>query len=75
MEKETENQELMEVEEVEKFMKSFYGTLKYYSFIREEGDMKSVHHLHYHFLPGELPSQPFEIMMQKQGFAEKLDTE
>lgn len=54
-------------------MKDFYKNTRYYSFIREEGEVKSVHHLHYHFLPGELFSKPFEKMLIEQGFEEKLD--
>jgi diadenosine tetraphosphate (Ap4A) HIT family hydrolase len=65
-------EEWADFREVEIFMKSFYQEIKYYSFIREEGETKSVHHLHYHFLPGELPSDPFKSLLKEQGFEEIL---
>lgn len=66
-------EEWADYKNVEIFMKEFYGELKYYNFIREEGETKSVHHLHYHFLPGEVLSEPFEKMLTEQGYEEKLE--
>jgi diadenosine tetraphosphate (Ap4A) HIT family hydrolase len=44
-------EEFCELQDVEKFMKNFYGDKKYFSFIRQTGEAKSLHHLHYHYLP------------------------
>ncbi len=61
-------EEWSEFGEVEVFMKNFYQDKKYFSFIREDGDVKSIHHLHYHFLPGEILPGAIEEMLQKQWF-------
>jgi len=60
------SEEWGEFGEVEKFMKKFYGDTNYFSFIREDGKVKSIHHLHYHFLPGEVLPQDIENMLTKQ---------
>lgn len=65
-------EEWADYKNVEIYMKEFYKEEKYYSFIREEWETKSVHHLHYHFLPGELLSEPFEKMLTEQGYEEEL---
>lgn len=61
-----------EFRKVEKFMEKFFQNTSYYSFIRERGKKKSIHHLHYHFLPWEIPSEPFEKLLKEQWFEELL---
>jgi len=66
-------EEWSEFGSVETFMKDFYGDSPYISFIREVGEIKSIHHLHYHFIPWELPSEPLIENMKEQGFEEILE--
>lgn len=48
-------EEMSEFPEVEKFMADFYKDHDdYWSMIRQRSDLKSVAHLHYHYLPGEI---------------------
>lgn len=54
--------------DVEKFLSEYYGEKKYFSFIRENGNFKSMNHLHYHYLPGEVCDQYIEAMLESQGF-------
>lgn len=55
------------------FMWEFYWDESYFSFIREKGEAKSVHHLHYHFLPGELECEPLIDMLQRQWIPSDID--
>lgn len=50
-------------------MSEFYGEQKYFSFIRQTWDAKSLHHLHYHYLPWEVWEDSIEDMLSKQGFS------
>jgi len=56
-----------EFSKIHQFMFDFYWDESYFSFIREKGETKSIHHLHYHFLPWELECGPLENMLQQQG--------
>lgn len=59
-------QQWAEYKEVENFMYNFYQWDNYFSFIREVWEIKSIHHLHYHFLPGEMECGPLEKMLKNQ---------
>lgn len=59
-------EEWIEFKKIEDFMYNFYGEESYFSFIRERGEKKSIHHLHFHFLPGELECDPIIQMLQEQ---------
>lgn len=59
--------ELSELPKINVFMKNFYWALPYFSFIREVGESKSIDHLHYHYLPGNIYDEPLEEMLKKQG--------
>lgn len=61
-------EEYLEMLDVEKFLSEYYGEKKYFSFIRENGNFKSMNHLHYHYLPGEVCDQYIEAMLESQGF-------
>ena len=60
-------EEWAEYKEVETFMYDYYSWKSYFSFIREIGNEKSIHHLHYHFLPGEMKCPPLISMLREQG--------
>lgn len=59
-------EEFQEFKEVEKFMFEYFGWEKYFSFIRQSGEAKSLHHLHYHYLPGEMLETAIENMLLTQ---------
>lgn len=61
-----------EFQKVEEFMFKFYDGDNYFSFIRERGEEKSIHHLHYHFLPGEMKCDPIIQMLEKQWITSDL---
>ena len=59
--------EFASLKEVEIFMKEYYSAHDdYFSFIRETKWNKSVAHLHYHFLPGQITTKAIAEMIQKQ---------
>lgn len=59
-------EEFYELKDVESFMKIFYGDKKYFSFIRQSWEAKSLHHLHYHYLPWEMWETSIENMLLTQ---------
>lgn len=61
-------EEFCELQDVEKFMKNFYGDKKYFSFIRQSWEAKSLNHLHYHFMEGEIWETHIENMLLWQGY-------
>jgi len=54
---ELENEELISFVEVEKFMKNFYWENDYFSFIRQTKSNKSVEHMHYHYILGNISAE------------------
>jgi len=60
------SEEYWEFPKIHDFMKKYYWEESYFSFIRERWTAKSIHHLHYHFLPGEIYDIPLEEMLKKQ---------
>lgn len=60
------NKELLELKEIEKFIKNFYKWENYFSFIRQTNWWKTVKHIHYHYLPWILHSDWVEEIMKKQ---------
>jgi diadenosine tetraphosphate (Ap4A) HIT family hydrolase len=45
------NEELLELHEVHKFVKEFFGNESYFSCTRETQDYRSIEHYHTHFIP------------------------
>jgi diadenosine tetraphosphate (Ap4A) HIT family hydrolase len=45
------NEELLELQEVYKFVKEFFGNESYFSCTRETQDYRSIEHYHTHFIP------------------------
>jgi diadenosine tetraphosphate (Ap4A) HIT family hydrolase len=54
---ELSEEELVDLKEVESFIKEFYKWENYFSFIRETIGWRTAEHLHYHFLPGIIFSE------------------
>lgn len=57
------NEEFSEFREIEKFMKEFFWDKKYLSLIRQSWLAKSINHLHYHYLPGEMYAEDIEEIL------------
>lgn len=58
--------EWQEMAEIETWTKKFFNGKPYFSFIRQTGKMKSIKHLHYHYLPGEVTVEWIEYMLLPQ---------
>lgn len=61
-------EEFLEILDIEKFMKEFYGDEDYFSATRETMANRSVEHLHIHFIPGKLQWKYLRKMLHDQGF-------
>lgn len=59
---------MSEYPEVLKFIHDFFLWKKYFSFMRESVESRSLEHLHYHFLPGKVGYNDIEYFLKKQGF-------
>jgi len=67
--KDLNDEEYLEFREVEKFMSTKYEPwADYFMFVREWLKSRSLEHIHYHFVPGRIPYDDIEVMLQKQGF-------
>ena len=55
-----------EFKDVQDFMKNFFKTWSYFSFIREDLDSRSLEHLHYHFVPGIFKYNHLENIIENQ---------
>ncbi len=65
--KDINSQEMSEFPEIEKFMTNFYKSHEdYWSMIRQRSHAKSVNHLHYHYLPGEICESDVLKMFERQ---------
>jgi diadenosine tetraphosphate (Ap4A) HIT family hydrolase len=51
-----------------KFVHEFYKGKKYFSFMRESVESRSLEHLHYHFISGTIGYKDLEHFLKKQGF-------
>ena len=58
---------------VEIFVADFYKDQNYFTFMRESLRSRSIEHLHYHFLPGQLFYKHLENMLLEQGFQNQFD--
>ena len=61
-------EEMSEYPKVEKVIYDFFEGKKYFTFMRESLESRSLEHIHYHFVPGWIPYDDIEIMLKKQGF-------
>jgi diadenosine tetraphosphate (Ap4A) HIT family hydrolase len=61
-------EEFWEFVEIEEFMQEFYWNNRYFSFIRQFWAMKSINHLHYHYLPWEILLEEIESCLIKSWF-------
>ena len=52
--KELNEDELKDLANIHKFMFDFYAWEQYFSFIRETFSWRSIEHLHYHYMPGNI---------------------
>jgi len=62
------DEELLEMREAEKQMEKIYDWEKYFSFIRQAPENRSLEHLHYHYLPGNLWYRTVEDILREQWY-------
>ena len=65
---ELKSDEIAELAEVHKFVKSWYWEQHYFSCTRESMSHRSMEHYHTHFLPWELEWKYLRKMLENQGF-------
>ncbi|NDK10138.1 hypothetical protein GW846_05175 [Candidatus Gracilibacteria bacterium] len=58
----------LDYKNVEHYMFSYFKNSDYFTFMRESLSGRSLEHLHYHFLPGQIWYKDVESMLQKQAF-------
>ena len=63
--KDLSKEECEELPKVFEFMNKFYEWGKYFSFIRETIEWRSLEHLHYHYLPGFITWSDIEYFLDK----------
>lgn len=74
--KDLSDEEYIEFREVEACISERYEQEDYFMFVREGLNSRSMEHIHYHFVPGQIPYDDIELMLRKQGFRQKeLDWE
>jgi len=66
--KDLSDDEYLEFKKVEEIMAEKYWESDYFMFVREWLGSRSMEHIHYHFVPGKIPYDDIEIMLQKQWF-------
>ena len=65
---ELDDEELLELREVNKFIKDFFWEENYFSCLRETIAWRSVEHLHIHYVPWKLQGKYLRKMLMDQGF-------
>jgi len=60
--------ELLDLKNIHKYLYDFYETQKYFSFLRETFKWRSIKHLHYHYMPGNIHSNNFAEILNKQWY-------
>ncbi len=68
MSKDLTNEQMIEYPNVLKFIHEFYEWKKYFSFLRESIESRSLEHLHYHFLPWNIHYDDIEYFLKKQWY-------
>ena len=60
--------EMWEYPEVEKYIHEFFWENRYFTFMRESLEARSLEHIHYHFLPWQISYYDIENFLKKQWF-------
>jgi len=60
--------ELLEMRDAEKYIENFFNGEKYFSFVRQSLENRSLEHLHYHYCPGNIWYHTVEEMLRKQWY-------
>ncbi len=66
--KELNQDELLELKKIYEFINEFYKKEKYFSFLRETFEWRSIKHLHYHYLPWNIHGSDFAKILHKQWY-------
>ena len=66
--KDLNDNELVDLKNIHKFMYNFYEKEEYFSFLRETFSGRSIEHLHYHYMPGNIYSNQFAEILNKQWY-------
>ena len=64
--KELDDTELLDLKNIHNFLYKFYEWKKYFSFLRETFEWRSIKHLHYHYLPWNIYGSDFATILNKQ---------
>lgn len=62
------NNELIDLKNIHNFLYNFFSWEKYFSFLRETFNWRSIKHLHYHYMPGNIYSNEFAEILNKQWY-------
>ena len=62
------DEELLEMKDIYKFVKEYFWDEKYFSCTRESIANRSVEHIHMHFIPGKLQWKYLRKMLENQWF-------
>lgn len=62
------DEELLELKEIHKFVKDWFWEENYFSCTRESMWNRSVEHIHIHFIPGRLQWKYLRKMLENQGY-------
>jgi len=60
--------ELLDLKNIHKYLYDFYETNKYFSFLRETFQWRSIKHMHYHYLPWNIQWDDFASILNKQWY-------
>ena len=66
--KDLDDSELLDLKNIHEFLYKFYEWKKYFSFLRETFEWRSIKHLHYHYLPWNIHGSDFEKILNKQWY-------
>lgn len=73
--KDLSHEELSDYGNILWYVHDYFWDQDFFSFLRESREARSLEHLHYHFLPGQMRYKSLEKMLEKQGFTNQLDSE
>jgi len=64
--KDLTHEEFIWLKKVNEFINNFFWKKQYFSFMRETFTWRSIKHLHYHYMPGNIYSNDFAQILNKQ---------
>ncbi len=64
-------EEMQEFPLAQKVIHDFFWEQKYFSMMRESPENRSLEHMHYHYLPGQIHYKNVEQMLRDEGFQEQ----